>query len=140
MIVPRKPWCGTNQSLSSFFSFLCGAHLMLQFFKGLCVITCLYVHAHAKCACNTWHVLYVSSSPPSIPIHQYAATYYHLTLNEQIHHCLHFFCDHWSKLIEHYPMPHNYIIWIAQWALQNQSVKKEISCCTKRRTEVWKKR
>ena len=22
-------------------------------------------------------------------------------------------------------MPHNYIIWIAQWALQNQSVKKK---------------
>ena len=116
-----------------------------NFSNGLCVITCLYVHAHGKCACNTyywhWHVLLlcVTSSSFDFTTYYYSPIcYYHLTLNDKITVCT--FLSSLIKAID--PISHHYIIWIAQWALQNQTSVKRNLLCTKKdwRKEVWMKR
>ena len=49
------------------------------------------MYMHMQSVHVTPGMYYMYPPPPSTPIHQYAAIYYHVTLNEQIHHCLHFF-------------------------------------------------
>ena len=77
--------------------FLLSLCIFCNFSNGLCVITCLYVHAHGKCACNTyywhWHVLLlcVTSSSFDFTTYYYSPIcYYHLTLNDKITVCTFF--------------------------------------------------
>ena len=119
--------------LFSFFSFLCAAPSKFTIFQaGLCVITCLYVHAHAKWACITWHGIICIESSFNFQNHPFTNMLLtgHTVIDKIDH-----FCTFLSVLIKAnwtlFPVSHTYIWSIAQWAIQRQCVKK-ISAVQKR--------
>ena len=119
-------------SISSLFSPFFVLHLQNFSSGAVCDYMSLYVHAHAKWACITWHGIICIESSFNFQNHPFTNMLLtgH-TLIDKIDH----FCTFLSVLIKAnwtlFPVSHTYIWSIAQWAIQRQCVKK-ISAVQKR--------
>ena len=133
--VPQNEWHIQAVSLSLLFFLLslCCTFKIYNFSSGaVCDYMSLYVHAHAKWACITWHGIICIESSFNFQNHPFTNMLLtgH-TLIDKIDH----FCTFLSVLIKAnwtlFPVSHTYIWSIAQWAIQRQCVKK-ISAVQKR--------